>query len=194
MRATFPVSAPPAAWAALTDPVRLAAALPGCRSVAPDADGDGALHVVTEVAVASVRGLWAGTVAPVDGDAVRVRGSGAPGAVDLVVRADAARTTITVEGPVDGPLGTVGSAVLAAALRRTAEDLLAAAPGTPPDAPEEPRPPHPPVVAAGSAAGATSPAPRTVGAGRRRVIGATVAGAAITVIAAGRRRMRRRAG
>ena len=105
-----------------------------------------------------------------------------------------APTTITVEGTVDGPLGTVGSAVLAAALRRTAEDLLAAAPGTPPDAPEEPRPPHPPVFAAGSAAGATIPAPRTVGAGRRRVIGATVAGAAITVIAAGRRRMRRRAG
>jgi carbon monoxide dehydrogenase subunit G len=187
VRATFPVSAPPEAWAALTDPVRLAAALPGCRSVAPDADGDGALRVVTEVAVASVRGLWAGTVAPVDGDAVRVRGSGAPGAVDLVVRADAARTTITVEGAVDGPLGTVGSAVLAAALRRTAEDLLAtAAPASQP---------HPPVFPAGSAAGATVPAAKTRGgAGRRRVIGATVAGAAITVIAAGRRRMRRRAG
>jgi carbon monoxide dehydrogenase subunit G len=177
MRATFPVSAPPEAWASLTDPARLAAALPGCRSVAPDAAGDGALHVVTEVAVASVRGLWAGTVAPVDGDAVRVRGSGAPGSVDLVVRADAARTTITVEGAVDGALGTVGSAVLAAALRRTAEDLLAAvAPGPPPDPPDpldEPRPP--------------------VGAGRRRVIGAIVAGVAIAGIAAGRRRRRRRA-
>ena len=201
MRATFPVSAPPEAWAALTDPVRLAAALPGCRSVAPEADGDGALHVVTEVAVASVRGLWAGTVAPVDGDAVRVRGSGAPGALDLVVRADAARTTVTVEGTVDGPLGTVGSAVLAAALRRTAEDLLAAAtpgsptePTDPPEAPEAPDQPHPPVFAAGSAAGATISAARTAGAGRRRVIGVTVAGAAITVIAAGRRRMRRRAG
>ena len=186
MRATFPVSAPPEAWAALTDPVRLAAALPGCRSVAPDADGDAALRVVTEVAVASVRGLWAGTVAPVDGDAVRVRGSGAPGAVDLVVRADAARTTITVEGTVDGPLDTVGSAVLAAALRRIAEDLLAAA--APADQPQ------PPVFAAGSAAGATISAARTAGAGRRWVIGATVAGAVITVIAAGRRRMRRRAG
>ncbi|HKA84943.1 MAG TPA: SRPBCC domain-containing protein [Acidimicrobiales bacterium] len=192
MRATFPVSAPPDAWAALTDPLRLAAALPGCRSVTPDADGDGALHVVTEVAVASVRGLWAGTVAPVDADAVRVRGSGAPGGVDLVVRADAARTMITVEGTVDGPLGTVGSTVLAAALRRTAEDLLAAAaPASSPDAPGQP---HPPAVAAGPAVGATVPAPRAVGAGRRRVIAATAVGAAVTVIAAGRRRMRRRAG
>lgn len=126
MKATFPVSAPPGAWEALADPERLAAALPGCRSVTRDADSDGTLHVVTEVAVASVRGLWAGTVAPVDADAVHVRGSGAPGAVDLVVRADPRRTSITVEGTVHGALDTVGAAVLAGAVRRMAEDLLAA--------------------------------------------------------------------
>lgn len=125
MKTTFPVSAPPEAWAALADPQRLAAALPGCRSVTRDAGGDGTLHVVTEVAVASVQGLWAGTVAPLDSDAVRVRGSGAPGAVDLTVRADPERTALTVEGTVDGLLGTVGSAVLAAAVRRVAEGLLA---------------------------------------------------------------------
>jgi carbon monoxide dehydrogenase subunit G len=126
VKMTFPVSAPPGAWAALADPQRLAAALPNCRSVTRDADGDGTLHVVTEVAVASVRGLWAGTVAPVDADAVHVRGSGAPGAVDLVVRADPERTSLTVEGTVDGALGTVGTAVLAGAVRRMVEDLLAA--------------------------------------------------------------------
>ena len=194
MKTTFPVSAPPEAWAALADPMRLAAALPGCRSIARDADGDGALHVVTEIAVASVRGLWAGTVAPVDGDAVRVRGSGAPGAVDLVVRANAERTALTVEGTVDGALGTVGSAVLAAAVRRTAEDLLAAA-----------APASQPVFPAGSAAGTTIPAGKTVGVGRRRVVGTAagaavagaavaVAGAAVALIAAGRRRLRRDAG
>jgi carbon monoxide dehydrogenase subunit G len=126
VKTTFPVSAPPGAWAALADPDRLAAALPGCRSVTRHADGAGTLHVVTEVAVASVRGLWAGTVAPVDADAVQVRGSGAPGAVDLVVRADSGRTRITVEGTVDGALATVGIAVLAGAVKRMAEDLLAA--------------------------------------------------------------------
>jgi carbon monoxide dehydrogenase subunit G len=132
VKTTFPVSAPPSAWAALADPERLAAAMPGCRSVARDADGDGTLHVVTEVAVASVRGLWAGTVAPVDADAVHVRGSGAPGALDLVVRADPGRTSITVEGTVDGPLGTVGATVLAGAARQMAEALLSATerPGT----------------------------------------------------------------
>jgi carbon monoxide dehydrogenase subunit G len=189
VKTTFPVSAPPEAWAALADPMRLAAALPGCRSVSRDAGGEGTLQVVTEIAVASVRGLWAGTVAPVDGDAVRVRGSGAPGAVDLVVRANAERTALMVEGTVEGALGTVGSAVLAAALRRTAEDLLAAA------VPESsPHPPHPPVFPAGLAAGTAVPATKSVGAGRRRVIGATVAGAAIAAIVAGRRRTRRRAG
>ena len=127
MKTTFPVSASAEAWAALADPQRLAASLPGCRSVVRDADGDGTLQVVTEVAVASVRGLWAGTVTPVDADAVRVRGSGAPGAVDLVVRANTERTALTVEGTVGGALGTVGSALLAAAVRQTAHDLLTAA-------------------------------------------------------------------
>jgi uncharacterized protein len=138
VKTTFPVSAPPEAWAALADPMRLAASLPGCRSVTRDADGDGALHVVTDVAVASVRGLWAGTVAPVDADAVRLRGSGAPGTVDLMVRADPQRTTLTVEGTVGGALGNVGSAVLAAAVRRTAEDLLAAGADSRPAGTSEP--------------------------------------------------------
>jgi carbon monoxide dehydrogenase subunit G len=133
VKATFAVSAPPGAWTALAEPDRLAAALPGCRSVTRDADDDGTLHVVTEVAVASVRGLWAGTVAPVDGDAVHVRGSGAPGAVDLVVRADPGRTSITVEGTVDGALGTVGATVLAGAVKRMAEDLLGTAGLSDPD-------------------------------------------------------------
>jgi carbon monoxide dehydrogenase subunit G len=127
VRTTFPVSAPAGAWAALADPQRLAAALRGCRSVTRDPGGDGRLHVVTEVAVASVRGLWAGTVASVDADAVRIRGTGSPGTVDLVVRADPERTSLAVEGTVDGALGTVGAAVLAGAVRRMAEDLLGAA-------------------------------------------------------------------
>lgn len=128
MNVTFPVSAPPAAWVALADPSLLAGALPGCRSVRAAGDGEG-LRVVVEVAVASVRGLWAGTVVPVDADAVRIAGSGEPGAVDVVVRADPGRTELTVDGTVDGPLAAVGSTLLAAAVRRLAGDLLAANPG-----------------------------------------------------------------
>lgn len=129
VRTSFPIDAPPASWAELADPAVLAAVLPGCRSVtrADPGDGDGTLHVVTDLAVASVRGLWVGTVVRVDPDAVRVAGSGAPGTVDLVLRVDAARTSLTVEGTVDGPLITVGSAVLAAAVRKMGEAVLAGA-------------------------------------------------------------------
>jgi hypothetical protein len=126
MRTAFPVSGPPASWAALADPELLAVALPGCRSARSTA-GEGGLNVVVEVAVASVRGLWAGTVMPVDADAVRIAGSGEPGTVDVVVRADPERTMLTVEGTVDGPFAAVGSTLLAAAARRLADDLLSAA-------------------------------------------------------------------
>ncbi len=127
VRTTFPVDAPPAAWASLGDPAVLAAVLPGSRSVTASGDGDGSLQVVADVSVASVHGLWSGTVVRVDADAVRVAGSGAPGTVDLVVRADPSRSTLTIEGTVHGPLATVGSAVLAAAIRRVADDVLRAA-------------------------------------------------------------------
>jgi carbon monoxide dehydrogenase subunit G len=127
VRTSFPLpgSVSPDAWAALSDPTVLAAALPGCRSAVPVNGADGGLQLVVDVAVASVRGLWAGTVSRVDADAVRVVGSGEPGRVDVVVRADPSRTTVTVEGTVEGPLGAIGSALLAAAVRRTVLSLLA---------------------------------------------------------------------
>jgi carbon monoxide dehydrogenase subunit G len=183
MKTTFAVSAPPGAWAALADPEHLAAALPGCRSVTRHPGSDGTLHVVTEVAVASVRGLWAGTVAPVDADAVHVRGTGAPGAVDLVVRADPGRTSVTVEGSVDGALGTVGAAVLAGAVRRMAEDLLGAArPPARTSAPDDL-----------GLAGAETNTSGTNG-GRRAARGAGVALVGLVVAALVRRRARGRAG
>jgi carbon monoxide dehydrogenase subunit G len=174
LRARFPVAAPPEAWAALGDADRLAAALPGGRSVSRGPDGDGTLHVAVEVAVAAVKGLWAGTVVPLDGDAVRVRGSGAPGSLDLVVRAAPDRSAVEVEGEVDGPLATVGGAVLAAAARRWADDLMAAL-AEPPPAPPAARPPAPSLprrrwLWVAGAAGAAAVAVAAVAARRRRVV------------------------
>jgi carbon monoxide dehydrogenase subunit G len=124
MRLAFPSSAPPEAWAALSDPSALASALPGCRSAKSGPDG---LRLVVDVAVASVRGLWAGTVTSIGEGVWRVVGSGEPGRVDVVLSADPDRTTLTIEGTIDGPLSTVGSTLLAAALRRLAVDTLAGA-------------------------------------------------------------------
>ncbi|MGH9209116.1 MAG: hypothetical protein ACRD2C_00370 [Acidimicrobiales bacterium] len=229
---SFSVDAPPEVWAAITDPARLAAIVPGCQSVTRDTGGatglrrDGAqgdeparggrapevvggaggrgggedagrsggpLHIVADLAVASVRGLWTGTVAGVDADAVRVTGSGAPGTVDVVVRADPERTMLTVEGTVTGALATVGSTVLAAAIRRMALDVLAAAAASDPAAPAvedrrsgaDGRSPTSP--AASGATASTSPGRSS---GRLVVIGAAVVGAVIVA----RRRRSHRAG
>ena len=181
MRTTFPIDAPPAAWAALGDPEVLAAALPGCRSVTATGDGDGTLHVVADLAVASVHGLWAGSVVRVDADSLRIAGSGEPGTVDLVVRSDPSRTALTVEGTVEGPLATVGSAVLAAVIRRIAEDVLAAATAPAPSRGDGGEP-----MTSGGRSHRRAP-------GRLPGRAAAVAGV-IVVVVLGRRRARRRAG
>jgi hypothetical protein len=132
--------------------------------------------------------LWAGTVVPVDGDAVRVTGSGAPGSVDLVVRADPERTSITVEGTVEGALETVGSAVLAAAVRRTAEEILTALAALQPSVPNRGR---------GFRSGKVEPVASTPSPpGRwfaRRIVAVTGV-LAVAILAAWRRASRRRAG
>jgi carbon monoxide dehydrogenase subunit G len=178
VRTTFPVRAPAAGWWALADPAALSRALPGCRSVT--AAGDGTLSIVTTLSVASVEGLWSGTVTYVDGDAVRIEGSGAPGTLDLVVRADKARTSLTVEGEVGGPLATVGAAVLAAAARRLADTLVAGVTGPDSSAP-------------GPRGTPPSPTPDPGPAIRRRApVVATAAVAAVAVGAVARRARRRR--
>ncbi|HEY7069593.1 MAG TPA: SRPBCC domain-containing protein [Acidimicrobiales bacterium] len=181
MKATFtvPVRPPSTGWWALADPAVLSQALPGCRSVS--AGGDGTLAIVTDLSVASVEGLWSGTVTYVDGDTLRIAGSGAPGTLDVVVRADPTRTTLTVSGEVDGPLATVGASVLAAAARRLAETLVAnlatpdraTPPARPDTSPSSRRDPGPairrraPVVAA-VATGAVAAAAAAAVARRRR--------------------------
>jgi carbon monoxide dehydrogenase subunit G len=223
MRTTFPIDASPDVWARLAVPAGLAAALPGCRSVTAvagragsagvvetDGIGAGVLEVVVDLSVASVRGLWAGTVERVDDGAVRITGSGAPGTVDLVVRADASRRTLTVEGTVAGPLATVGSAVLAAAVRRMAADVLSAAGAPGPSgqprgdglrpqesgamAPASGTPDLGPSATEPLAAhGSAPPGERAAAARRRRTAVARVAAAAgVVVIVVGRRRRSRR--
>jgi carbon monoxide dehydrogenase subunit G len=119
MNLSIPVAATPDAWAELDRPSVLAASLPGCRSAEP-ADGGG-FRLVVDVAVASVRGLWAGTVTETDAGGWRVVGSGEPG------RVDPDHTTVTVEGTVEGPLAAIGSKLLAAAVRRLVQETLARA-------------------------------------------------------------------
>lgn len=122
MKVTVPVSAPPDAWAELTRPEVLARALPGCRSVSP-AHGGG-WRIVVDVAVASVRGPWAGTLTETGINAWRIVGAGDPGRADLAVRVDDDHQTVIVEGTVEGPLAAIGSSLLAAAFSRLVEHTL----------------------------------------------------------------------
>ena len=113
----------PAGGAGIVRPEELAAALPGCRS-ATAVEGGG-IRIVVDVAVASVRGLWAGTITETGADAWRIVGSGEPGRADLAVRADGDAGTLTVEGTVEGPLAGIGSSLLDAAVRRLVLSLIA---------------------------------------------------------------------
>jgi carbon monoxide dehydrogenase subunit G len=115
VKVTVPIPVPPDAWAGLVRPEVLAAALPGCRSAEPAGAG---VRIMVDVAVAAVRGIWAGTVTETGTGTWRVVGSGEPGRADLVVRVDDDHTALTVEGTVEGPLANIGSALLAAAIRR----------------------------------------------------------------------------
>jgi carbon monoxide dehydrogenase subunit G len=109
--------AEPVDLADLPDLAARARAVPGCRSVTP-VDGGG-VRIVLDVAIASVRGLWAGTITETEPGMWRVAGSGEPGRADLVVRLDDDATgTLTVDGTVEGPLTAIGSSLLAAAVRR----------------------------------------------------------------------------
>src|SRR5262249_45944929 len=98
---------------------QLAAALPGCRSVEPIDGGDGGLRIAVAVAIAAVRGIWAGTLTRTGPGEWRLVGAGEPGRADLAVRVDGSSSTLVVEGTVEGPLAAIGGALLAAAVRRT---------------------------------------------------------------------------
>jgi uncharacterized protein len=117
VRVSVPLTALPDA-----SPEQLLRSLPGCRSISPGADGG--LRIVVDVAVAAVRGLWAGTLTETGPGRWHLVGAGEPGKADLAVRLDDDRSTLVIEGTVEGPLATIGSALLAAAVRRTVLSLM----------------------------------------------------------------------
>jgi carbon monoxide dehydrogenase subunit G len=120
--ASCTVHAPAAAWARLHDGAAVAAAVPG--GVRGATRGDGAVELVVDVALGAAAGRLGATATAVAPGAVRIVGEGVAGTVDVVVRADPASGAIDVEGDVGGPLGTVGSGLLAAWVARTAQALL----------------------------------------------------------------------
>lgn len=117
-------------WAALQDPRVLVRTIPGCLQL--ERTGDDAYRMRVEAGVASIRGVYHGTVALADQSApeaytLSASGQGAPGTVDATARitlADDAdggtRVTYDCDAVVGGTVGGVGQRVLAGVAKRTA--------------------------------------------------------------------------
>jgi uncharacterized protein len=117
---TFAAS-PDAVWKALTDPVVIAACLPGCDRLEPL--GEDKYSAAMTLAVAAVTGNYTGTVSMLDKNPPRsyrlvVEGSGKPGFVNgeatIELIAEGAGTTVRVtgQGNVGGVIARVGQRLL----------------------------------------------------------------------------------
>jgi len=114
-------AAPDAVWQLLTDPVVIAGCLPGCDTLEPL--GDDRYRAALTLAVASVSGSYAGTVAMLDKKPPRsyrlvVEGSGTPGfvngdaTIELVPEGSGTTVRVTGRGQVGGLIARVGQRLL----------------------------------------------------------------------------------
>jgi carbon monoxide dehydrogenase subunit G len=126
--------APPGqAWAALTDPAVLAAAIPGCSRLAPS--GPDAYEFAIEAGAGTVHGTYSGEVRLFDRNEpqsfrLAATGSGAPGTVSIGVRfrlaaADAGtELAYDANGEVGGLLAAVGQRLITALAQRMTADFF----------------------------------------------------------------------
>lgn len=134
--ATHELSAPrERVYAALVDPAVLARTIPGCLSL--ERTGDDEYRVTVEAGVASIRGVYSGTVALADqqapaGYTLRASGQGGPGTIDATAAVTLAETdggtavTYDADAVIGGTIGGVGQRVLAGVGKRTAGEFFSA--------------------------------------------------------------------
>jgi len=158
-------------WAALNDPAVLARTIPGCQSL--EADGADSYAMTVRAGVASIKGVYTGSVAlhdqqPPGSFRLRASGAGAPGTVraDVLVRlADDEDGTTRLEYDADavvgGMVGGVGQRMLTGVAKKTAgeffravDDVLTGAAAPAPAGSEAPAPATP-----GTPAVLAAPAP-----------------------------------
>jgi uncharacterized protein len=119
---SYTFAAPPeAVWNILTDPVVIAACLPGCDRLEPI--GDDKYSAAMTLAVAAVTGNYNGTVAMLDKNPPHsyrlvVEGSGKPGfvngeaTIELVAEGTGTTVKVTGHGNVGGVIARVGQRLL----------------------------------------------------------------------------------
>jgi uncharacterized protein len=112
---------PDAVWNALTDPVVIAACLPGCDRLEPI--GEDKYSAAMTLAVAAVTGNYTGTVSMLDKNPPRsyrlvVEGSGKPGfvngeaTIELIPDGTGTTVRVTGQGNVGGVIARVGQRLL----------------------------------------------------------------------------------
>ena len=119
---SYTFAAPPdAVWNVLTDPVVIAACLPGCDRLEPI--GQDKYSAAMTLAVAAVTGNYTGTVSMLDKNPPRsyrlvVEGSGKPGfvngeaTIELIAEGTGTTVRVTGHGNVGGVIARVGQRLL----------------------------------------------------------------------------------
>jgi len=123
-------------WAALTDPVVLAAAIPGCQRLEPASPGTWRFTLAADVA--SMHGTFTGDATvterrPREYVTVTARGAGGLGGVTATVRVtlapgadDTTELSYDADTTIDGQLAGIGRRMLASAGMRLASQFLTA--------------------------------------------------------------------
>jgi uncharacterized protein len=123
-------------WALLTDPLRLAKALPGCERLDPD--GPDRFRASVNFALAAISGRYTGTLElrekkPPRSLRMRLAGKGLPGFVNgdgrLELVEDKGQTEVRYEGEaqVGGMIAAVGSRMIEAAARKLIDQFFESA-------------------------------------------------------------------
>ncbi len=174
-----------AIWAALTDPQILTRAIPGCERLA--VRGSGVAEFMVTMTLPALSGTFAGQVSVAAQDppnllTLSTSGSGEQGtfSAEVTIRItpadDGSLISYDLNGVVGGPIGAIGTRLLASAARRLAADffasiessayaaaqLAARTPAPPAPEPPAPEPPAPESPAPESPAPAAAPAPASV--------------------------------
>ena len=123
-------------WAALNDPAVLVRTIPGCERL--EATGPDAYAMTVSAGVASIKGMYSGTVALSEQDVpnsflMTAAGSGGPGTVSTEVRValaetldGATRLTYDADAVVGGMVAGVGQRMLVAVAKKTAGEFFKA--------------------------------------------------------------------
>jgi carbon monoxide dehydrogenase subunit G len=135
LNGAYLVAAPPeAVWAALNDPDKLRAALPGCESLTKISDNE--FEAVATQSVGPVKAKFKGKVALLDLNppkSYRIKGEGSGGAagfakgeafVELVPEAGGTRLIYTVKATVGGKIAQIGQRLIDGVARKLADEFF----------------------------------------------------------------------